>query len=228
MRFKQWRGLLAASVVLGGCGTASIPTETQSGGGVAANPIENYKDQRMREAMRGLTYADGRVTLSSEAGQISGRGTHAKAAEQAALGRQVLETNDFPAAIAALTKAVIIAPERAESYLDLSRALLAKGRDREAEAAIRTAIELAPGNIDGHVALARLIDRSGKSAEAIAAWKDVLVLDETYAEAHGRISIASYYLGDKGAARLHIRECERLGGQVPTQFKDLLITETQP
>lgn len=228
MRFKQWTGLLTASVVLGGCGTASIPSETQSVGGAAANPIENYKDQRMREAMRGLTYADGRVTLSSEAGQISGRGTLAEAAEQAVLGRQILDTNDFPAAIAALTKAVIIAPQRAESYLDLSQALLAKGRDQEAEAAIRTSIDLAPSNIDAHVALARLVDRSGKSAEAIAAWKDVLVLDETFAEAHGRISIASYYQGDKVAARLHLRECERLGGQVPSQFKDLLITETQP
>lgn len=229
MRFVGWACLSAAFLALIGCenNLESVATRSE-GGSASANPIENYKDQRMREAMRGLNYESGLVTLTQEAAQISKTGSEADGARLAAAANEVFRANDFPASIAAFTKAVIVAPGRAATYLGLSQALIAKGRSREAEAAVRTSIKLAPRSIDAKIALAKLVDMSGEATTTIAAWNEVLALDPDVAEAHGRIAIATYYQGDTvGALRL-VRECERLGGQVPSQFKDLLLTETRP
>ena len=222
MRLLHWVAFAAASAILAGCQSG---VETTPMGTASASPVENYKDQRMREAMRGLDYSSGRVTLTAEAKQIAQRGTREEAARLAAEAKATFETNDFPAAIAAYTRAVIVDPTWAETYLGLSSALVAKGRENEAEAAIRTAILLAPQAVDARVALARLIDMRGNSSTTIAAWYEVLALSSKVAEPHGRIAIALYYQGNRQEAQHHVRECERLGGNVPVQFKDLLLTE---
>ncbi len=222
MRHFHWVALAAASAILAGC---QSHVETTPMGTASASPVENYKEQRMREAMRGLDYSTGLVKLNADSAQIARRGTREDAARLAAEAKATFETNDFPAAIAAYTKAVIVDPTRAETYLGLSAALLPKGREKEAEAAIRTAILLAPKSIDARVALARLIDMRGESATTIAAWYEVLALDPKVAEAHGRLAIGLYYKGNQEEAQRHLHECEELGGSVPSQFKDMLLTE---
>jgi Flp pilus assembly protein TadD len=180
----------------------------------------------MRDAMRGLSYDRGMVTLTAEAGQIAQRGTLEEAARLAAEAEKVFETNDFPAAIAAYTKAVIVAPQRSETYLGLGRALLPKGRTVEAEAAFRTALGLNPKSLETKIEIARLVDSRGESDATIAAWKNVLSQNSNVAEAHGRLAIATYYKGDAVGAWRHISACERLGGSVPAQFKDLVRSES--
>lgn len=222
MRLFHLTAFVVASSILAGCQSGG---EHVAVGTASASPVENYKDERMRDAMRGLDYSSGRVTLTADAAQIAQRGTREEAARLAAAAATVFKTNDLPAAIAAYSKAVIVDPTRAETYLGLSAALLPKGREKEAESSIRTAILLAPTSIDARVALARLIDMRGESATTIAAWYEVLALDPKVAEAHGRLAIALYYQGKKEEAQRHVRKCEALGGSVPSQFKDLLLTE---
>ncbi len=226
MRLIQWILVLAASAVVVGCTGGGFTSSNPAGAG-GASPVENYKEARMREALRGLDYSSGLVTLSPEAREIAAEGTLADGARLAAEADAVMQTNDFPAAIAAYTKAVIVAPNRAATYLSLAQALQPKGRSTEAEAAIRTAIRLEPKSLDANLALARLIDTRGDSAATVSAWQAVLALDSKVAEAHGRIAIATYYQGDTAGAAKHIDACEKLGGNVPSQFKDMVVAEAR-
>ena len=220
-----WIAPLVVGALLAGCSSDLSTLEAGSGGG-SASPVENYKEQRMRDAMRGLSYDRGMVSLTAEAGQIAQRGTLEEGARLAAEAAKVFETNDFPAAIAAYTKAVIVAPQRAETYLGLGRALLPKGRTVEAEAAFRTALGLNPKSLETKIEIARLVDSRGESEATIAAWKNVLSQDPKVAEAHSRLAVATYYKGDAAGAWRHISACERLGGSVPAQFKDLVRSES--
>lgn len=222
MRLLHFAAFVVASSILAGCQSCG---EQIAAATASASPIENYKDQRMRDAMRGLDYSTGRVTLSLDSAQVARCGTREEATRLAAEAAADYETNDLPAAIAAYTKAVIVDPTRAETYVGLSQALLPKGRGQEAEAALRTAIALDSRFVDARVALARVIDMRGESAPTISAWNEVLTLDSKHSEAHGRIAIAHYYGGNRAAALRHLRECEDLGGSVPSQFKDMLLTE---
>ena len=224
MTWIRCSGALAVLALAWGCSGGTGPV-TKEGTGGGASPVVSYKGKRMREAMRGLSYETGRVTLTAEAGQIAKTGTAQDAARIAAEADRVFQTNDWPAAIALYTKAVIVAPDRAATYLGLAQALRPKGRDAEAEAAVRTAIDLDPKNLEARLSLARVVDSRGESDPTIAAWKAVLALDSRQAEAHGRIAIATYYKGDARGALRAIEECERLGGQVPPQFKDMVRSE---
>jgi tetratricopeptide (TPR) repeat protein len=179
----------------------------------------------MREALRGLSFDRGVVTLTAESGQIGRRGTLDEGARLAAEAERIFQTNDFPAAVAAYAKSVIVAPSRSESYLGLGNALAPAGYVTEAEAAFRTALGLDPKSLAAKTAIARLVDSRGDAAATIAAWKSVLAQDPKSAEAHGRIAIATYYQGDVAGAWRHIAACERLGGSVPAQFKDLVRSE---
>lgn len=222
MRWINTSCLFAAAMMMVGCASEVVNTPTES---ASANPVENYKDQRMREAMRGLDYSSGRVVLTREAAQIAQRGTTAQAVKLAQEADRLFDKNDFPVTIAAYTKAVIVDPTRAETYLGLSQALLGKGKEAEAQAAIRTALDLDPQNLAAYVLLARVIDRKGESNPTIAAWNDVLAINPKHGEAHARIAIATYYLGDTVGALSHIQTAERNGGEVPAHFKSMVVAE---
>jgi tetratricopeptide (TPR) repeat protein len=224
MTWIRWSGVLAVLALALGCTGGPGPVADDGAGG-GASPVENYKEQRMRDAMRGLSYDTGRVTLTSESGKVAQRGTAQDAARIAAEADRVFQTNDWPAAIGLYTKAVIVAPDRAATYLGLAQALRPKGRDAEAEAALRTAIDLDPKNLSAHVALARVVDSRGESQATVAAWRQVSALDSRNSEAHARIAVATYYMGDARGAWRAIGECERLGGEVPSQFKDMVRSE---
>ncbi|MCW5937215.1 MAG: tetratricopeptide repeat protein [Fimbriimonadaceae bacterium] len=224
MNWIRWTAAAAAAAALAGCFLRTNLGSEETGGG-GASPIENYKEARMRDALRGLDFSTGKVTLTAEAAKIAPRGSLADGARLAAEADRVFETNDFPAAIEAYKKAVIVAPGRAETYLGLAQALVPKGRSAEAEAAVRTAVSLSPKNLDARLAWARLVDAKGDAEATVAAWSALLAVDGTIAEAHDRLAIATYYRGDAHGALKHIEACERLGGAVPAHFKDLVRSE---
>lgn len=222
MRWIQITSLMAAAVVMVGCANEVATPSVGTGPG---NPVENYKDQRMREAMRGLDYRSGRVVLSREADQVARRGTPTEGLRLAKDADNLFSSNDFPVVIAAYTKAIIVDPTRAETYLGLSQALLAKGRDAEAMAAIRTAIDLQPSSVLAHVRLAQVIERKGESESTIEAWNQVLALDAKHGEAYARIAIATYYQGDAVGSLRFIETAEKNGGEVPSHFKSMVVAE---
>jgi Tfp pilus assembly protein PilF len=89
-------------------------------------------------------------------------------------------------------------------------------------AAYRTAVMLAPRDVDARMKLAETINRNGDIAGWATELESVLAIDPRHGEAHARLAVAQYYLGNREAAREEIVLAERFGGAVPPQLKDLV------
>ncbi|MBU0638553.1 MAG: hypothetical protein KKB50_06785 [Planctomycetes bacterium] len=189
-----------------------------------ASPIEDYRHERLRQAMAGLSYDSGRVAVDEEfAATIATRGDHDAAAAEYELGEDLLlEQNDRIGAIAAFTRAVLIWPEEARFYDGLGRALLWKGKASEAIAAFRTGLDLEPQSVELHFLLADTLNRIGDAAGATAGYETVLELDPGHAAAHGRLARLCYYAGDDEGAWRHIAAAEQGGEVLPAQLPLLL------
>lgn len=221
MKTAQWIGVLSVCLVVGvGCVpqqavVADETTPTTAG----TSPIENYKDKVLRESMIGLSYNSGLVSLNSDSDKIAKRASRAEAAKQAAEAAKIFEGNDWPAAIAAYTKAVIMDPERAESYVGLSKPLWLKRKELEAKAAIDTALKLDSKLASAWVELAVWSERNNKPVEGRKAWEEVAKLQPNNARAYERLAIIAWENGNDALAAENIRKAERFGGMVPAQVK---------
>lgn len=212
--------VLACQTTSGPKPGASITQPSQTTG---LNPIQQYKQQRLADAMRGLDYATGRVVVDEEnADEIAQPGTVEEALVEAQRGDELLLTNHFEESISAFTRAVIIAPESAEMYKGLAGALIFKGRTEEAEAALRTAIDLDADYIDARFNLAHVLQLEGRLEEAIDAWYEVLAADADHAHAHYRLALAQYYANHYEDSWTHVHRAEDLGLNMPPQFRPLL------
>lgn len=209
------------------CQTTSGPKPgasiTQPAQNTGLNPIQQYKQQRMADAMRGLDYETGRVVIDQKiAAEIARPGTVEEAIVEARRGEELLTTNHFEESISAFTRAVIIASDAPEMYKGLAGALVLKGRMKEAEAALRTAIDLDTDYIDARFDLAHLLQLQGRIEEAIDAWYEVLAADADHAHAHYRLALAQYYANHYADSWTHVHRAEDLGLNMPPQFRPLL------
>jgi len=220
---------IICGLVFSGCKTCMDsnggPARTQSAGEASASLApENFKEERLAEAMRGLRYdSEGVEVDESMAAQIPNRGD-ADAAEEAYLqGREMLfQVNDRVAAISAFTRAVILIPDVPRYYAGLGQALRYKGKMQEALAAFRTALALDPEYFEARRQFAVAVQMTGKYEEALSAWERVIDLDPEFGEAHGRLAILSYYMADYIEAWQHVHRAERLEYDLPSQFRSLL------
>ncbi|MCC7292339.1 MAG: hypothetical protein IT449_09800 [Phycisphaerales bacterium] len=195
---------------------ASSPT-----GGL--NPIENYKQQRMADAMRGLRYEAGVVTLdAAEAPQVAAELSGETFESLLAAGREQMGSSLHVEAIGSFTRAVILDPAQAEGLEALGDALITKGRITESQAAYASARAIDDTSIALRFKVAGNLQRQGDLDGQIAALQSVLDLDAAHAEAHARLAMAYYYKNDVESARSYLADAERLGAAVPPQFKALL------
>jgi len=225
--------LAAGALVLAGCDRRDVngsdgATPTTVGAKTSGlSPIENYKQARLREAMRGLLY-DNLVTLDPEtapevAREVAGRDYRDLVAE----GRSNYEQSLFVEAIGSFTRAVVHSPDEFAAYEGLGDALVAKGRIEESQAAFATGLAIDGQSIAVRFKFAENLQRKGDLGMQIAALEDVLELDPAHVEAHSRLAIAHYYNNDDANAWREVRQTERLGGSVPPQFRILLAQRTQ-
>lgn len=234
---SQWfgrLGVLTVGLVLAGCQSGPVETAAvrspqssvaQPAG--SASPIENYKRKVMREAMAGLRYDTGRVEVDLEqAGALGGIGDLEAAYVEYAAGEDDLANyNNFIGAIRHFSNAVMMMPNEATFYLGLGRALAYKGRAESAESAFRTALDLDADWAEAHELLAEHLYSYGKYDEAIAEWQAALAIDGNLGAAQGRLALAYYYQNDYVRAEQHLREADRLGYEMPAQFRPLLAAE---
>ena len=205
-------------------GSSATPTVVPA----AAAPIDVRKEQ-LRLNMRGLKYDSGRVVIDQAfAATIADRGSRAAAEAELARGDALMLENDWIEAIGAFTHAVLILPQEPRYYAALGRALEIKGKDAEAEAAFRTGLDLAPESTGLRYALADLLARRANLDGAIAEFRTLLEQDPQYPDAHTRLAIQLYYVGDKDGAWEHVRAAEALGQEVPPQFVELLSGQMPP
>jgi tetratricopeptide (TPR) repeat protein len=187
------------------------------------HPIENYKQERLAQAMRGLRYDSGRVEIdAAEAAKVvTGHDAGAAAAKNAE-GNDFLNSGLVVESIGAHTSAVLLDPDNAEYYSDLGVALTRKGLMDEALAAYRSSLDRNPANVETHVRLAKALQSWKQPVEAIQVWQHVLTLNPDSADVHSRLARLMYFEGRYAEAWEHVHAAEALGGSVPPQFRPML------
>lgn len=212
--------------------TGKQSTAPSAGGTGGASPIENYKQARLIEAMRGLKYDTGVVELDPEyapaiAGEVEGQSYDAliTAAYELLNGGLGVE------AIGAFTRTVIHSPDQVAGYEGLAEALITKGRVKESRAALRTALALDDLSVSLRFKYAQNLERMGDLPGQIAAYQRVLEVAPNHTEALSRLAIAHYFAEDFAGAWKYTHDCEAAGGAVPPQFRELLasrLSEPKP
>jgi tetratricopeptide (TPR) repeat protein len=103
-------------------------------------------------------------------------------------------------AVVAYRKAIALKPNSADSYHNLSRALIAQGKLAEATEASQKAIAVNPREALAHNGLAVALEAQGKSAEAEEACRKAIALKPDFAGAHINLGIALTKQGKRAEA----------------------------
>ncbi|MBW7904263.1 MAG: tetratricopeptide repeat protein [Phycisphaerae bacterium] len=214
-------GLVAGERTGGDSAPAPAQGSASSAQAGPANPIENYRQQRMAAAMRGLRYESGRAEIDTSLSDLPAHDA-AEAALSHGRGLDFYSRNMFVEAIGEFTRAVLQDPDAAQPYSDLALALVAKGRMNEALAAYASALDRDPSAVETRMRRAMAFEMADRSHEAIDEWSAVLEHDASNLAAHGRLAILYYYAGRYSEAWAHVHAVEALGGAVPPQFRPLL------
>jgi Flp pilus assembly protein TadD len=195
--------------------TTASATETTG----AAAPVTNYKVERWRRAMAGITIEDGRLVVDPDgAAAMVAEAQPTTAAAQYELGREELIGNHYEASIHAFRNAIALDPSDPSSFVGLARAFTAKGRMDEALASYYAARDLDDARVDIHVGIADTLQRRGELSEAVDAWQLVIDMDPNDGRAHARLGTLLYLDGDTDGARFHIAQARALGQPVPAQL----------
>ena len=91
---------------------------------------------------------------------------------------------DNSESIAALSRAVTLAPGNFDAQFALGRALYGSGDPTSAARAFRAAIALKPADAQARFFLATSLERAGDDASALAAYKDLIAVAPSVAEGH--------------------------------------------
>lgn len=108
----------------------------------------------------------------------------------AALARAQVRSEDGPGALQTADKAVAAGAPRGITQVARGEALIALGRNAEAEAALRRAIELDPRSALAQSRLARALLALGRPADAVAAGRRATELDEKFGEGFAITGVA--------------------------------------
>jgi tetratricopeptide (TPR) repeat protein len=223
---KKNRVVLSTVVAAAGlaclAGCAGQPAHVESADGAAgpvARSTDDYRKIRFEEAFRGLAVSDGLIIVD----RAGARGLQVGDAAQAMLrGDARLAENDFTGAIGEYRTALLSDDTNAGAYAGIGRALLGKKKDDMALAAYRTAVALAPQNTEYRLAFAETTNATGDLEGWARELEALLTLDPEHGEAHARLAVARYYLGDNDAARREVELADRFGGSVPAALRGML------
>jgi len=224
---------LTAVVALGLCfgagcrPTTSPPAQKQpvaeTNKGVGANPIEAYRENRFNEAVKGLVFEDGRVTLDPrEAPRIADGVASTTLDALIARGRDQIAHGQHVEAIGTFRDAVIHSPDQAAGYDGLGDALITKGRIEMSQAAFATALDRGADGFQTGYKMALNTQRLGDLEAYASALRGLIGEQPDNAELHGRLAIALYYQQNYEGAWTEVHTTESLGGIVPPQFRQLL------
>jgi tetratricopeptide (TPR) repeat protein len=108
----------------------------------------------------------------------------------AAEARALLRSEDGPGALVAADKAVAAGPSVAIAHVARGEALVALGRNAEAEAALRKATELDPKSALAWSRLARAQAATSKPAEAVASARKATEVDDKFGEGFAALGLA--------------------------------------
>ena len=206
--------VFAAVTVIGGCQTA----ETVGTAGARPPSTENVKEARFHQAIEGLNFESGLVVVDP-----SGRRPNIRlAAKHHAEGVEAYDQNRIIDAITLQNKAVHTDPNWPVAYNSLGRALLGEGEGGLAAAAFRTALTLDVQYTEARFNLSYAVAGLGNQAKAIELMNGVVQVQPDNVEAHERLAIWNYYVGEFETAWSHVHQAQNLGHSMPPQFIALL------
>jgi Flp pilus assembly protein TadD len=220
MLANHHRGLFAACLALTLAGQACQTSQESTPADGGARPVDSrtaLKEARFQEAVRGLDFDSGLVVVVEPTGDDP-----ALAVDYRDQGLERLESNRLTGALTMMAKSVRTDPGYAAGYAGLGRALTTKGKGEYAVAAFRTSLVHDPDNVDTQFELASALGRLNHRDEALTEMLRVIELDPNHAEAHERLAIWYYYVGDAVGAWQHVEAARDLGREPPPQFIALL------
>lgn len=208
--------------------TAGIEPPLEPSPAAGAEPVvldrsQDYKAEQLRLAMRGITYEDGVLAIDPEvAPSIVSLPDPEASSAALAEGHRLIEQNRRDEAVAAMTRAVLLAPESAPAYEGLGDALTVRRKIVEAAAAFRAGLERDPQSASLHFKLGDSLVRLDQREQALAELQRALDLEPAHAQARERLALQLYYTGRPAEAWGQVHAAEALGQAVPPQFRALL------
>jgi tetratricopeptide (TPR) repeat protein len=141
------------------------------------------------------------------------------------LGKAYNEQKDFPAAEAALGKALEIAPNSTDALFRLGVTFLAQDRAREAAAKFRRAIDLQPGFGTAYFNLGHCLLKEGDRPGAIAAFRSTIQAMPEFAPAHRLLGNQLAENGQHAEAIVQFQEALKLdpGDQKTRDLLELAV-----
>lgn len=200
---------------------------------LAAQPVTldrsgGYLSELVSAAMRGIRYEGGTLEIDAEVAPSLVDGPDPAASARALEeGRRLIAINRRDEAIAAMTRAVLLAPSSADALEGLGQALTVRRKYPQAAAAFRAALEQDPGRAELHVELADVQVRLDDREAAVDGLRRALELDPEHAKARERLALQLYYTGRPQAAWDQVHASEARGHAVPPQFR-LLLAQACP
>lgn len=110
-------------------------------------------------------------------------------------------------------------------HLEKADRFAARGKYNAAEAQYRVATKLAPDCACGYRDLGYVLIQMRKVEEAIRVIEVAVLLDAADGESHLYLAEALQMAGEPSRARLHMREAEQLGADVPLWLRSALDRE---
>ena len=200
---------LAGMLLAVGCQSAQPSPVT----GIKPPPsTENIKEARFHQAIEGLNFETGFVVVDA----IGSRPNTPLASKLHAEGVQAYNQNRIIDAITLQNKAVRTDPNLASAYNSLGRALLGEGEGGLAAAAYRTALALDEQYTEARFNLSYAVAGLGDQEEAIELMNGVVEAQPDNIEAHERLAIWNYYVGEFETAWSHVHHAQNLGHAAPS------------
>lgn len=227
MRTQALSCAALAAGLMAWAGCAGQPSHVAFDGDREAGPVtrgvESWAEERMHEGLRGLRVENGLIAIDAKsAAKLQQSLTKADAPAALSRGAALMDENDFPGAVGEYRTAILADTSNPDGYIGLGDAALGEKEDTLALAAYRSAAKLAPGSTEAGMKLAETLNRTGDLAGWAGELEKVLAINPQHGEAHARLAVARYYMGDREAARAEIALAEQFGGAVPPQLKDML------
>jgi tetratricopeptide (TPR) repeat protein len=211
---------------------ATVMTSADESPGVA-DPVRRagnpYRAMLTREALKGLNYQTGRVTIDADGPALVVGLEKSDATELHDLAKTAYQQGRLLDSLKYLSQSINLDSKNAQAYETLGTTLLGKKKTDKAEAAFRTAIDLDPQFAKAHEQLGLTLSGSpDRFDEAINHYEIASDLDPENGHIHSRLAILNYYLGQTEKSRKHIDLATVNGYLVPPQLRDLLDRKLGP
>lgn len=189
---------------------------------VGSSPIEGGRRAAIREALRGLLFDSGRVTIDPSGVDDLPEGENADAETLELQAVACDARGDTVDAVRWRTLAVLVEPSVVRPYERMGAQLKQLQFTVEAAACFRSALNRDDSLIESRYQLGVCEQVLGDFGAARDSWAEVVRQNPSHGEGHVRLAVVLYYLTDYARAWEHVHAAEELEANMPPQLRALL------